>query len=1190
MSVNDRIGGMAGWAARAWFGARRAGARLPALLAVLVVAVFTPAHSTPSAAPQGPGAPVRSFSPGAIGTPIAALPAALPNGVLRYEHGQPVFFGGYLLIPISQEKMLGGFQIYDIEEPTYPKLVATHESVDLRETHNIGFYIDGDRRFAAFPAAFGIQIWDMSQLDRPSLITRLSLPGIMPSDYTRPAWWVSWQAPWIYVAGASQGLYVVDARDPYAPRLAAVIPVEQLGLARIGSIHPVGNLLVASVPEGYGVATIDISDAERPKLLATDTRFAVYSTNVAGDRIYGAGIHESSGLLVWDITDPLRLSLIAAHPEADRAAYLSIQDGDVHLGTGRKGYAKYPSTGGPPLVRYRIKAPGSDLDFTLPIGNLVVVADDRGHGSRIVIHDSEPDRSPPSVTMAYPRDGSVDVDPRTRVGVVFSDQIDLRSLRPDAFRLVDSTGAAIPALLSGQGTIVNAGAAASLPENEVITLVIAAGGLRDISGNEVATDIRVRFRTGSLRRVNRCAADRPVRTFTGEEAVFALRCEQPATETAARFGDGTEVKERGPVRHLYQQPGRFSVQLSSPDGGAVTFIHTVVNKPTAAPPARSQRLLLDEAGGRIFSANKQQGSVSRFSLEPFKRRKEADVCREPSSIALTGAGELWVSCTGDDRLLALEPQSLVLVGEIRLPKGSRPAGLVFAADGTKGYAALEGAGQIAEIDAHRRAISRTAEVGPRPRGLALTADGDRLYVTRFISPDEQGEIYPLDLASFTAEPRISLRFDPGPDSAISGRGVPNYLQSATISPDGTVLAVPSKKDNISRGLSRDGLPLNFENTVRAIVSFIDTATGREIADRRKDLDNRALPTAVAFSPAGDILYVATSASNTVEALDAVSGETLVSIERAGRFPVDLSIDSEGHRLYVLAEVSREIIAYDIRPVGRDNRIIRLGSDYTSVKDDLDPIERAGESIFHDSSDRRMSQNGYMSCAVCHLEGEDDGRVWDFTQLGEGLRNTASLVNRGGTLDGPLHWTANADEIEDFERQIRTLFGGSGFLRRKTLSDDLSDMLGPRRAEGNPELQAVRRFLRRLDHRTGAPPDEPAPELVRGKDLFMSAETGCATCHPPPSFSDSRFEGKVPVLHDVGTIGQHSGSRLGAGLVGIDTPSLRGVGRTPPYLHDGSASSIEDVLTARNRDDRHGRTSHLTPQQISDLARFIRTIE
>jgi cytochrome c peroxidase len=57
----------------------------------------------------------------------------------------------------------------------------------------------------------------------------------------------------------------------------------------------------------------------------------------------------------------------------------------------------------------------------------------------------------------------------------------------------------------------------------------------------------------------------------------------------------------------------------------------------------------------------------------------------------------------------------------------------------------------------------------------------------------------------------------------------------------------------------------------------------------------------------------------------------------------------------------------------------------------------------------------------------------------------------------------------------------------------------------------------------------------------------------------------------------------------DTPTLLGIYRTPPYLHHGQAATLEEVLTKYNRDDRHGRTSHLNGEQIADLVEFLKSL-
>ncbi|HWI56693.1 MAG TPA: cell surface protein, partial [Bacillota bacterium] len=55
---------------------------------------------------------------------------------------------------------------------------------------------------------------------------------------------------------------------------------------------------------------------------------------------------------------------------------------------------------------------------------------------------------------------------------------------------------------------------------------------------------------------------------------------------------------------------------------------------------------------------------------------------------------------------------------------------------------------------------------------------------------------------------------------------------------------------------------------------------------------------------------------------------------------------------------------------------------------------------------------------------------------------------------------------------------------------------------------------------------------------------------------------------------------------FDTPSLVELWRTAPYLHDGSAVTVRDVVTARNPRDQHGKTSTLSSQEIDELCAYL----
>jgi hypothetical protein len=81
-----------------------------------------------------------------------------------------------------------------------------------------------------------------------------------------------------------------------------------------------------------------------------------------------------------------------------------------------------------------------------------------------------------------------------------------------------------------------------------------------------------------------------------------------------------------------------------------------------------------------------------------------------------------------------------------------------------------------------------------------------------------------------------------------------------------------------------------------------------------------------------------------------------------------------------------------------------------------------------------------------------------------------------------------------------------------------------------------------------------------------------------------------VLHDVGTLKASSGKRLNAPLTGIDTPTLKGVWGTAPYLHDGSAPTLADVFTTANPFERHGAISGLSQVEIDQLVTYLQQID
>jgi len=443
----------------------------------------------------------------------------------------------------------------------------------------------------------------------------------------------------------------------------------------------------------------------------------------------------------------------------------------------------------------------------------------------------------------------------------------------------------------------------------------------------------------------------------------------------------------------------------------------------------------------------------------------------------------------------------------------------------------------------------------------------------------------------TVSKTIELAFDQTPDFEDRGRGVPNYLSSITISPDGKEAWVPAKKDNTARGLIRDGLELTFDNTVRTIVSKIDMATGTEDLSARIDINDADMACAVEFSPYGNLAFVALQGNNRIVMVDVDYHSRLGSMDNTGLAPQGMVLNAEGTRLYVQSFMSRQVQVYNIEDIVLgNNQVGSLVATIPTIEEELlSPQVLLGKQIFYNAQDERMTFAGYISCASCHLDGGSDERVWDFTEKGEGLRNTHTLLGRAGTRMGNVHWTANFDEIQDFENDIRNGFKGKGFMPDHIFnSGTVSEPLGDKKAGLSPELDALAAYVASLDKVHPSPyrnqDGSLTADAVEGKKIFV--EAGCRNCHSGPDFTD-RAGGS---FHDVGTIQTSSGKRKGSTLTGFGTPTLKGSWETAPYLHDGSAKTLHDVLVNRNINQKHGDLTVYSDSEIDQLVAYLLQID
>lgn len=482
----------------------------------------------------------------------------------------------------------------------------------------------------------------------------------------------------------------------------------------------------------------------------------------------------------------------------------------------------------------------------------------------------------------------------------------------------------------------------------------------------------------------------------------------------------------------------------------------------------------------------------------------------------------------------------------------------------------------------------------------FNADGAQLLATRFVTPrlpSEEtasvqttvgnvkygGEVLAINTATFGIEGTTILEHSEQPDTSNSAKGIPNYLGAAAISPDGQSAWVPSKQDNIKRGTLRNGGVLTHDMSVRSIASRIDLANGVEDIAGRIDFDNAGIASASAFDPNGNFLFTALEGSREIAVSDTWARQEILRFD-AGRAPQGLALSSDGRTLFVHNFMDRSVTVHDLNALANGATVPPLAPVTLNcvATEKLSSTVLLGKQLFYDTRDNRVAFQQYVSCAGCHNDGGQDGRVWDFTQFGEGLRNTITLRGHGGVAQGPLHWTGNFDEVQDFEGQIRNFALGTGLMSDADFhAGTRSQPLGDAKAGLSTDLDALAAYVSSLTKQGDSPDRNPDGSMtsaaLAGKTVFQ--QQNCVQCHSGSQFTDSALD----VLHDVGTLKPASGQRLGAALSGLDTPTLLGLWATAPYLHDGSAATLEAAVSAHD-----GVT--LSAAEMSDLIAFLRQLD
>jgi YVTN family beta-propeller protein len=253
----------------------------------------------------------------------------------------------------------------------------------------------------------------------------------------------------------------------------------------------------------------------------------------------------------------------------------------------------------------------------------------------------------------------------------------------------------------------------------------------------------------------------------------------------------------------------------------------------------------------------------------------------------------------------------------------------------------------------------------------------------------------------------------------------------------------------------------------------------------------------------------------------------------------------GSTVYVANYFSDTLTAVVVFPTVFAPESIPLGP-----KHELSVI-RQGELYFNDAS---ICYQGWQSCASCHpSDARADGLNWDLPNDGIGNpKNTKSLLLAHQTPPC-MSLGVRADASTAVRAGIEHILFSQP---HEAVAAAIDEYLKSLKAMPSPYLVNSRL----------------STAAKRGEKIF--SKIGCADCHVPGLYTDLR-------PHDVGTRASYDGP-----TDKFYTPTLIEVWRTAPYLHNGSAATIRNVLTTCNQNSLHGDVSHLSSQEVDDLCTYV----
>ena len=672
---------------------------------------------------------------------------------------------------------------------------------------------------------------------------------------------------------------------------------------------------------------------------------------------------------------------------------------------------------------------------------------------------------------------------------------------------------------------------------------------------------------------------RPLRVFA-VSAVFCSACASPQANNSAQHapdgvaGDCSAPSQPSSLRPLggarssgtvvlAEQAGRTLALVADEDDRALHVLDLENRKEIASVPvAGAPSQVLVASDGRVLVTLRDSAQVQVFAPAPkadadapLAPRCTVPTPSEPIAIAESVDAAAFVVTTGWGHSLdILRGRDLSRVSRVDLPR--EPRGVLVSDDGSEAVVSHVLGSTVSVVDLRTAALRHVDTHGP---------EEERTAQVRLAPSQVKKDTF----SGFGGNP-TTTRTSKGQRRSVQGFAlakVAGHVVGARVLVDpGEIDEVPTYYGSNDRATEVADLMV-LDDRLEPIDP--PAADARSAAESVRELrrsraamrdDDCLLPRAVAENTADHTALVACMGTDTlveysIESPTGAAHAAPRSHWSVASGPTGVAYDAKHAQAVVWSQfdhtvslVAMPMGSVEDRLVAAKDRVTRwaLARPASLTKDGDSDIGRA---LFHLAGDRRFSREG-LACASCHPDGRDDGLTW---ATSDGPRQTLMLAGR---LEGtePFAWSGTSSRVADHLEHTFQRLGGSGL--------------------GDREREAIANYCLTMKA-FGAPPRADA-RAARGKQIFESAEAACASCHAGAGglFTDRK-------KHDVGS------QTLTDDEATFDTPSLRFVGGTAPYFHDGRYATLHDVLVGSS--GKMGKTAQLSPEDLDSLEAYLKTL-